>query len=45
MESGPPAGLLFPLLGLEIVEDSSGPFFDGFHIPFAPEKWADDLLP
>ena len=36
-----PAGLLFPVLGLEIVVDSTGPFFGGLHSPFTPEKWAE----
>lgn len=40
MKSRSLAGFPFPLLDLEIVKDPAGPFFDGFHSPFTPEKEA-----
>lgn len=38
-EEQPQAQLPFPVLGLEIVENS-GPFFDGLHSLFTPEESA-----
>lgn len=40
VESRSPAELLASFVGLGIVEDPAGPFSDGFHGPFIPEKWA-----